>query len=52
MLMCLAWWAVIFTGECPPRWHAFKVGTCRWLCRVILYLGFVAGRYPPFSGKE
>jgi hypothetical protein len=48
----LAWWAVLITGRYPARWHAFNVGTLRWLLRVVLYLGFFTEEYPRFSGKE
>ena len=52
ILMFLAWWAVLFTGNYPERWHAFNVGTQRWATRVNLYLGYFTDEYPPFSGKE
>jgi hypothetical protein len=52
VLMFLAWWAVLFAGSYPERWHAFNVGTLRWATRIQLYLGFFTDEYPPFSGKE
>jgi len=52
VLIFIAWWAVLFTGEYPPRMHAFNVGTYRWIYRVGLYLGFFTDEYPRFSGKE
>ncbi len=48
----LAWWAILFTGNYPERWHAFNVGTLRWMLRVGLYLGYFNDEYPAFSGKE
>ena len=48
----LAWWVVLFTGKYPDTWHAFNVGTYRWMLRVQLYMGFFTDEYPPFSGKE
>jgi hypothetical protein len=51
-LAFLAWWAVLFAGRYPARWHAFNVGTLRWITRVGLYLGYFTDQYPPFSGKE
>ena len=48
----LAWWAVLFTGAYPEKWHAFNVGTFRWYTRIMLYMGFFTDDYPPFSGKE
>jgi hypothetical protein len=52
VLVFLAWWAVLFTGHYPERWHAFNVGTLRWSVRIGLYLGYFTDTYPPFSGKE
>jgi hypothetical protein len=48
----LAWWAILFTGTYPSRWHAFNVGTYRWSTRVSLYLGYFTDEYPKFSGTE
>lgn len=52
VLVFLAWWAVLFTGKYPARWHAYNVGTWRWSQRVTLYLGYFTDEYPRFSGKE
>ncbi len=52
VLNFLAWWAILFAGRYPERWHAFNVGTLRWLLRIDLYLGYLTDEYPPFSGKE
>jgi len=52
VLAFLAWWAVLFTGHYPARWHAFNVGSFRWLYRVALYLGYFSDEYPKFTGKE
>ena len=52
VLMFLAWWAVLFTGKYPERWHAYNVGTFRWSTRINLYLGYFTDQYPAFSGKE
>lgn len=52
ILMFLAFWVVLFTGEYPASWHAFNVGTLRWSTRVSLYLFYMSDDYPPFSGKE
>ncbi len=51
-LLFLAWWAVLFTGSFPEKWHTFNVGTLRWAIRLQLYMGFFNDDYPPFSGKE
>jgi len=52
VLQFLAWWAVLFTGKYPEKWHAYQVGTSRWTTRLGLYLGYYTDQYPPFSGKE
>jgi hypothetical protein len=52
VLVFLAWFAVLFTGRYPERWHAFNVGSYRWVTRIGLYLGYFNDTYPPFSGKE
>jgi hypothetical protein len=48
----LAWFAILFAGTYPARWHAFNVGTYRWMTRISLYLGYFTDEYPKFSGKE
>ena len=48
----LAWFAILFAGTYPARWHAFNVGTYRWMTNVSLYLGYFTDTYPKFSGKE
>lgn len=47
----IAWWAVLFTGKYPERWHEFVMGTYRWGIRVNFYMGYMTDTYPPFSGK-
>lgn len=51
ILMFLAFWVVLFTGEFPSTWHDFIVGTLRWQTRVNLYMWYMTDEYPPFSGK-
>lgn len=51
ILMFLAFWSVLFTGEYPPAWHRFNVETLRWSQRVNLYLAYMSEEYPPFSGR-
>ena len=52
VLAFLAWFAVLFAGKYPARWHAFNVGTFRWANRIMLYMGNMTDVYPAFSGKE
>jgi hypothetical protein len=51
VLMFLAWFAVLFAGKYPERWHAFNVGTSRWAMRVGFYMLNMTDTYPVFSGK-
>ena len=48
----LAWFTILFGGKYPARWHAFNVGTYRWITRIGLYMGYFTDEYPKFSGKE
>jgi hypothetical protein len=52
VLMFLAWWVVLFTGKYPEKWHAFNVGTWRWVLRINLYMNLFTDEYPRFSGRE
>jgi len=51
ILMFLAFWVVLFTGEYPTSWHDFMVGTLRWQLRVQLYMSYMTDEYPPFTGE-
>jgi hypothetical protein len=52
VLMFLAWWVVLFTGNYPEKWHAYQVGTFRWQTKINLYMGYFTDEYPSFTGKE
>jgi len=52
VLQFLAWWAVLFTGKYPEKWHAYQVGSQRWATRIGLYMGYFTDMYPQFTGKE
>lgn len=51
VVVFIAWWVVLITGEYPKGLHDFVVGTLRWALRVNLYFLFLTDKYPPFSGK-
>jgi hypothetical protein len=51
VVVFVAWWAVLITGEYPKGMHDFVVGTLRWATRVNMYMSFMTDKYPPFSGK-
>jgi hypothetical protein len=52
VLVILAWWVVLFTGNYPAKWFAFIVGTLRWNYRVSAYTIFLSDTYPPFHGRS
>lgn len=52
LLVFIAWWVVLFTGEYPEFAHEWAVGHIRWQTRLNLYLGFMTDEYPPFTGDE
>lgn len=53
ILMFIAWWVVLFTGNYPKSMHEFTVGTIRWTTRLNMYFGmWMTDKYPPFTGKE
>ena len=52
ILVIFACWTVLLTGKYPEEWHAYQVGTFRWIYKIALYMGYYTDDYPPFSGKE
>jgi hypothetical protein len=48
----IAWWAILFTGKYPQGMFNFVQNYCRWMLRVMAYMGYMTDKYPPFSGKE
>lgn len=52
VVMFLAWWVVLFTGNYPASFHGFVTGLLRWGTRVNAYLLFMTDDYPPFTGDE
>jgi len=52
ILVFLAWWAVLFTGRYPGRWFKWVEGQVRWGMRVYVYITFMNGRYPAFTGDQ
>lgn len=51
VLVFLAWWVVLFTGNYPASFHEFVTGFIRWTTRVNLYMSYMTDDYPPFTGK-
>jgi hypothetical protein len=52
VVMFVAWFVVLITGEYPASLHEFVTGMLRWGTRVNAYLLFMTDDYPPFTGKE
>ena len=50
VLVFLAWWVVLFTGNYPANWHTFNTGTLRWSTRLNFVVQLADKDYPPFSG--
>ncbi|MFN2147711.1 MAG: DUF4389 domain-containing protein [Anaerolineales bacterium] len=48
--MIIAWFVILFTGECPRALFDYVVGVARWWLRVSAYAFLlVTDEYPPFS---
>jgi hypothetical protein len=52
IVMFVAWWAILFTGEFPKGMFDFVVKYMRWGLRVSAYMGLMTDVYPPFNGEE
>jgi hypothetical protein len=46
---CVAWFAILITGNYPNGLYNFGVGVLRWFIRVEAYLLLLVDEYPPFS---
>jgi hypothetical protein len=42
-------WAVLFTGEFPPRMHSYLSRVLRWNARINAFTYGLRDEYPPFS---
>jgi hypothetical protein len=49
VVVTIAWFAILFTGQYPRGLHTFVVGVMRWGSRVTLYVESLTDEYPPFS---
>lgn len=52
ILIFLAFWIVLFTGNYPETMHNWVVGQLRWGTRVGLYMSYMTDKYPAFTGDE
>jgi hypothetical protein len=46
---CIAWFAILFTGEYPETLYRFGVNILQWTTRVEAYALLLHDEYPPFS---
>jgi Domain of unknown function (DUF4389) len=49
VVVIIAFFAVIFTGDWPAGMRNFVVGVMRWSSRVSAYILLMTDTYPPFS---
>lgn len=45
----IAWFAILFTGQFPRGMFDFTVGVTRWAYRAQAYIVLLRDEYPPFS---
>lgn len=51
VVIIIAWFAILFTGQFPRGMFDFVVGVMRWSNRVYAYFYLLRDEYPPFSLK-
>ncbi len=51
VVLFIAWWVVLFTGNFPKGMWDFMVGYSRWSTRVNGYSMLLTDKYPPFSNN-
>jgi hypothetical protein len=51
VVIFIAWFAILFTGQFPRGMFDFVVGVMRWNNRVYAYFYLLRDEYPPFSLK-
>lgn len=49
IVIIIAWFAILFTGQFPSGLAKFAIGFMRWNARVGAYLMLLTDVYPPFS---
>ncbi len=49
VVVIIAWFAILFTGNYPRGMFAFVTGIQRWYFRVFSYFASFNDRYPPYS---
>jgi hypothetical protein len=52
VVVIIAWFAILFTGEFPRGLHSFVLGVLRWWARVQAYFQSLTDVFPPFSLEE
>jgi hypothetical protein len=49
VVLWIAWFAILFTGQYPRSLFDFMVGFFRWTARMNLYASLMTDVYPPFT---
>ncbi len=49
VVVVIAQFAVLFTGQYPEAMHRFVVSVARWYTRVCAYTYGLVDKYPPFE---
>jgi hypothetical protein len=52
VVLCISWFAILFTGKFPRSLFDLVVGYYRWTMRVEAYTSLLRDEYPPFSGEQ
>jgi hypothetical protein len=52
IVVCIAWFAIVFTGRYPEGMYNFVAGALRFNARVNSYFYLVTDTFPPFDGAE
>lgn len=50
VVVIIAWFALLFTGQWPPALYEFMAGFLRFYARYNCYVYLTVDRFPPFGG--
>jgi hypothetical protein len=52
IMLVLAWFAIVITGQYPVGMYGFVAGYTRLLAQTTAYAALLCDRYPPFVGAD